>query len=291
MKPPPFKYYDPTTQDEALALLGRLGNAKLLAGGQSLLPMLNMRLVLPDHVIDLNRIAALDFIRRDGDVVRIGAMTRQRSIEFSPEIAAEAPLLAEAIAYVGHRQTRNRGTIGGSLAHLDPAAELVTAAATLDAAVTVAGPAGERSLTMSEFQLGYMTPALGPDELLVSVAIAKRAPRTGWGFVEFARRHGDFAIASAAAVLETDGDGKIVKAAITLGGVAATPCRMPALEGSLVGARPSEELFAARCGVCAEVEAMSDALVTAQYRRRLAPVMARRALIRAMTRLNGMAET
>src|SRR5712691_10686874 len=145
MKPPPFSYHDPRTVSEAVALLGRLDNAKLLAGGQSLMPMLNMRFVLPDHVIDLNRVEGLSFIAEAEGALEIGAMTRQRDLEFSDVVRRRCPLMAEGIALVGHRQTRNRGTLGGSLCHLDPAAELVAVAAGLDATVTVTGRNGERT--------------------------------------------------------------------------------------------------------------------------------------------------
>src|SRR5258707_1544420 len=146
MKPPPFSYHDPRSIGDAVGLLGRLENAKLLAGGQSLLPMLNMRFVLPDHVIALNRVEGLSYIRGTGSMLEIGAMTRQRDIEFSNVIRRRCPIMYEAIRNVGHRQTRNRGTLGGSLCHLDPSAELVSIAAALDAIVTVAGPAASRQI-------------------------------------------------------------------------------------------------------------------------------------------------
>src|SRR4249919_1337486 len=146
MKPPPFRYHDPTTVGEAVGLLGRLENAKLLAGGQSLMPMLNMRFVLPDHIIDLNLVEGLSYIREAGGALDIGAMTRQRDLEFSALVRARWPIMHEALLQVGHRQTRNRGTIGGSLCHLDPAAELVSLAAGYDAPLTVAGPSRSREL-------------------------------------------------------------------------------------------------------------------------------------------------
>src|SRR5262245_55997820 len=151
MKPPDFEYYAPTALAEVVRLLATLDNARLLAGGQSLMPMLNMRYVLPDHVIDLGRVTDLAYIREDGDTLRIGAMTRQRDLEFSPLMARRLPLLTEAINHVGHRQTRNRGTIGGSLCHLDPSAELVTVCAALDATVTVTGRDGTREIPFAEF--------------------------------------------------------------------------------------------------------------------------------------------
>src|ERR1041384_6136409 len=160
MKPPPFQYHDPKTLAEAVDLLGKLDNAKLLAGGQSLMPMLNMRFVLPDHVIDLNLVEQLSYIREVNGALEIGAMTRQRDLEFSNLVKENCPLMHDAIMHIGHRQTRNRGTIGGSLCHLDPSAELVSVAAAHDASVTVAGPGGTRAIASRDFPAGYLTPAI-----------------------------------------------------------------------------------------------------------------------------------
>ena len=194
MKPPPFSYYDPRTVTEAVALLSRLDNAKLLAGGQSLMPMLNMRFVQPDHVIDLNRVEGLSHIQLGGETLAVGAMTRQCDLEFHDGVRARCPLLHEALLQVGHRQTRNRGTLGGSLCHLDPAAELVTVAAALDAIVEVAGPRGAREIAFAEFPVAFMTPAIELDEIVTAVRFPLWAEGHGSAFVEFARRHGDFAI-------------------------------------------------------------------------------------------------
>ena len=169
MKPPPFRYHDPRTVDEAVGLLSRLENAKLLAGGQSLMPMLNFRYVLPDHIIDLNKIPALSYLRQTDGMLELGGMTRQRDIEFSDVVKTRFPILHEAILNVGHRQTRNRGTIGGSLCHLDPSAELVTMAAAHDAVVTVSGPGGTREIAFADFPVAFMTPALEPNEILTAV--------------------------------------------------------------------------------------------------------------------------
>ena len=166
MKPPPFRYYDPSTVADAIGLLGRLENAKLLAGGQSLMPMLNMRYVLPDHVIDLNRVEGLSYVRETGGAIEIGGMTRQRELEFSDLIRSKLPLMQEAILQIGHRQTRNRGTIGGSLCHLDPAAELVSVCAAHDATVTAAGPDGSREIAFKDFPAGYLTPAIELNEIV-----------------------------------------------------------------------------------------------------------------------------
>src|SRR6266852_2402881 len=151
MKPPPFSYHDPRNVADAVGLLSRLENAKLLAGGQSLMPMLNMRYVLPDHIIDLNKVAGLSYLREENGALVVGAMTRQRDLEFSEIVRARHPLMHEAILNVGHRQTRNRGTVGGSLCHLDPSAEIVSLATGYDATVTVVGPNGERELPFAEF--------------------------------------------------------------------------------------------------------------------------------------------
>ncbi|MDB5648828.1 MAG: Molybdopterin dehydrogenase, partial [Hyphomicrobiales bacterium] len=258
MKPPPFSYHDPETLEQAVELLATLDNAKALAGGQSLMPMLNMRFVQPDHIVDLNRIAELTGIVRKGDTLEIGAMTRQRDLEFSAEVAQACPLMTEALTYVGHRQTRNRGTIGGSLCHLDPAAELPTVAAALDAVVDVAGPSGRRSIPFAEFPAGYMTPSIDFTELVTRITVPVWPAGAGHAFVEFSRRHGDFAIVSAAAMLLLDGAGRIMRAALALGGVAAVPLRMSAVEVALVGQVASPELFRDVSQMCRSVEAVGD---------------------------------
>jgi len=285
MKPPVFSYHDPRSLADAVALLGQLENAKVLAGGQSLMPMLNMRYVLPDHVVDLGKVEGLSYIRDEGDAVVVGAMTRQRDIEFSPIVKEKLPLLAEAILSTGHRQTRNRGTIGGSLCHLDPSAEQVTVAAAFEATLTVESARGKRTIPFAEFPLAFMTPNIEPDEILVEIRLPAWPKGHGYGFVEFARRHGDFAIASAAAMLQVDGGGKITRASLTLGGVDTAPLRMTEAEEMMLGQLPSETLFRAAGEICGKIEAMDDALVPASYRRKLAGVMSRRALLMAQGRL------
>src|SRR4051812_13482413 len=182
MKPPPFRYHDPRSVSDAVALLGSLENAKLLAGGQSLVPMLAMRYVLPDHVIDLNRIEDLSYIRAEGGELRVGGMTRQRALEFSDVVAQRCPLMREAILQVGHRQTRNRGTIAGSLCHLDPAAELVAVASVHDAVVVVQGGEGEREVPFAEFPVAYMTPAIAPEELVTALRFPLWPAGHGYAF-------------------------------------------------------------------------------------------------------------
>ena len=288
MKPPPFSYHDPRTVEDAVGLLARLENAKVLAGGQSLMPMLNMRYVLPDHVIDLNRVEGLSYIREakgGSGAIEIGGMTRQRELEFSDLIRAKLPLMQEAIVQIGHRQTRNRGTIGGSLCHLDPAAELVTLGAGFDATVVVTGPNGAREIAFADFPVAYMTPALEPNEILTAVRFTPWPPGHGFAFVEFSRRHGDFAITSAAVLLTADAAGKITRASVTIGGAAATPVRAREVEKALVGNVPTAELMREACESCRAIEAIEDIHAPASYRQHLAAVLSRRALEKAVTRI------
>jgi carbon-monoxide dehydrogenase medium subunit len=285
MKPPLFSYHDPRTVADAVGLLGRLDNAKLLAGGQSLMPMLNMRFVQPDHVIDLNRVEGLSFIREVDGALEIGGMTRQRDLEFSEVVQRRCPLMREAIAFVGHRQTRNRGTLGGSLCHLDPSAELVCVAATLDAVVTVAGPNGRRDIRFADFPVAYMTPAIEPNEMLIAARFPIWPQDHGHAFIEFARRHGDFAIVSAAALLTEDAAGKIQRAAVTIGGMGMVPIRAAELEQGLIGQVPDDKLLREACESCRKLEAIDDVHAPAAYRQHLASVLARRALETARARL------
>jgi carbon-monoxide dehydrogenase medium subunit len=280
MKPPPFQYHDPATLAEAVALLGSLDNAKLLAGGQSLMPMLNMRFVLPDHVIDLNRVEGLSYIREASGALEIGAMTRQRDIEFSGLVKQKCPLLHQAIMHIGHRQTRNRGTIGGSLCHLDPAAELVSVAAAHDATVTVAGANGTREIAFKDFPAGYLTPAIELNEIVTAVRFPLWPAGHKAAFVEFSRRHGDFAIVSAAALLDIQG-GRIARASVTVGGVAVAPVRAGDVEKAIVGQAPSSDLFRTACEWCRSIEALADIHASADYRAHLAAVLSRRALEKA----------
>jgi carbon-monoxide dehydrogenase medium subunit len=289
MKPPPFSYHDPRTVGDVVELLGRLPNAKLLAGGQSLMPMLNMRFVLPDHVIDLNRVEGLSFIREADGALEIGGMTRQRDLEFSDVVARRCPLMAEAIRLVGHRQTRNRGTLGGSLCHLDPSAELVSVAAALDATVLVAGPGGQREIAFAEFPVAFMTPSIEPNELLTAVRFPIWPKGHGWAFIEFARRHGDFAIVSAGALLVEDAAGKIQRAAVVIGGMGMVPIRAVELEQALIGQIPDDKLLREACESCRKLDAIEDVHAPASYRQHLASVLSRRALEQARARLPGHA--
>ena len=285
MKPPPFSYHDPRTTADVVGLLGSLDNAKLLAGGQSLMPMLNMRYVLPDHLIDLNRVDGMSYIRERDGALEIGAMTRQRDIEFSDLVRERCPLMHEAIRQVGHRQTRNRGTLGGSLCHLDPSAELVSCAAAVDAKVAVAGKNGSRSIEFSAFPVAYMTPSLELDELLTGVTFPCWPAGHGYAFVEFARRHGDFAIVSAAVLIEEDNNGKVTRASVTLGGMGPAPVRAHEVERALIGEAIEEKRLREICEMLRKLDAVDDIHAPASYRQQLATVLPRRALIKAHGRI------
>jgi carbon-monoxide dehydrogenase medium subunit len=285
MKPPLFSYHDPRTAADVVGLLGSLDNAKLLAGGQSLMPMLNMRFVLPDHVIDLNRVDGLSYIRENNGALEIGAMTRQRDIEFSDLVRERCPLMHEAIAQVGHRQTRNRGTLGGSLCHLDPSAELVTVAAAVDATVSVAGKDGTRNIDFAEFPAGYMTPAIELNELVTGASFPCWPAGHGYAFVEFSRRHGDFAIVSTAVLIEEDGNGKVTRASVTLGGIGPAPVRATEVEQALIGEEMEEKRLREICESLRTLDAIEDVHAPTSYRQQLATVLPRRALLKAHERI------
>lgn len=289
MKPPRFAYHDPRTTSEALALLQQLGTeAKLLAGGQSLIPLLNMRMVQPHHVIDLNLIPELTYIReRDGGIA-IGAMTRHRAAERSALVRERCPLLAQAIGQIGHIQIRSRGTVGGSVAHADPAAELPAVMAALDGRVTLTGPSGTREVGADELFVTYLTISAEPDELLSEVWVPAVPPRTGQAWLELARRHGDYALVGLGASVTLSSEGTIEAARLALTGVGPTPLRARAAEDRLRGERPSEAVFreAARL-VAREVEPESDIHATAKYRRHIAGILTLRALRQAGRRATG----
>jgi aerobic carbon-monoxide dehydrogenase medium subunit len=278
MKPAPFEYHAPQSLDEAVGLVSSLDNAKLLAGGQSLVAMMNFRYVIPDHVIDLNHVQALAGISVAGGKLRIGAMTRQRDLEFSDDVARHCPLMRAALAHVGHRQTRNRGTIGGSLAHADPAAELPLVCAVHDATIEIARARGTRSVPFTGFGQGFMTTAVGLDEILTAVELPLWPAGHGFGFHEFARRHGDFAIVGAAALIELGKDKAVTRAAVALCGVATAPLRMADAEAALAGRPLDRAAIRAAAATARTIEPIADIHATADYRRHLAEVLIARAL-------------
>ena len=280
MKSAPFAYHDPSTVDELMGLLAERENAKLLAGGQSLMPMLNMRYAMPDHLIDLNGIEELAGVEETGEAIEIGAMTRQRDLMGSSPAVGRFPILADALAHVGHFQTRNRGTVGGSLCHLDPSAELPCVAAATGAVLVIRGPRGEREVAMADWPLAYMQPNLAADEVLVRVRLPRRAALDGQAFVEFARRHGDFAIVGVAAMLGLEGE-RIERASLAVAGVGPHPVRLADVEAALEGEAANEATFKAAAAEARGIEAMDDAYVSGGYRRRLTGVLVERALARA----------
>ncbi len=289
MKPPPFRYHTPRSLPEALDLLREPGGeARVLAGGQSLVPLLNLRLAYPEVLVDLNRVEGLSYIRDEGGRLCIGAMTRQREAEFSALLAERCPLVVEALAQVGHPAIRNRGTVGGSLAHADPVAELPCVMTALDAELVATGPDGERLIAAGDFfQAPYET-ALLPGEILVEVRVPPAPPAAS--FVEFSRRHGDFALAEAAAVLE--GNGSLTGARVAAAGPAWTPSRLEAVEqlvaasgvGRTDGAAHRdlvEEAGRTAEEALASLPAHADATA---YQRRLAAVLVKRAVAQALER-------
>jgi carbon-monoxide dehydrogenase medium subunit len=284
MKPAPFDYHAPRQLKEAAELLATLPNAKILAGGQSLVPMMNFRYVVADHLVDLGGIADLRGIAVVDGWLRIGAMMRQRELETAPEIAQYCPLLADALRHVGHRQTRNRGTIGGSLAHADPAAELPAVCAAYDAVIHVASVRGIRQVLFADFSTGFMATALEPDEMIAAIDLPVWRQGHGYGFHEFARRHGDFALAGAAALLDVGAGNVVRRAALSLCGVAASPVRVEAAEARLVGQPLDSTLIRSAAAAAWLIEPVSDIHAGAEYRRHLAQVLSARALTDAARR-------
>jgi CO/xanthine dehydrogenase FAD-binding subunit len=291
MKPAPFKYHAPTTVDEALARLSEHGwDAKVLAGGQSLIPMMNFRLAQPAVLVDLNNVSELFFVRpaRDGGL-RVGAMTRQRQVEKDPSIAERAPMLHEAMPKIAYPQIRSRGTLGGSIAHADPSAELVAASVALSGRFRLRSRRGERWVPAEEFFIGLFTTVLEPDELLIEVALPPMPPRSGWSFLEVARRHHDFALVGVAAVVALDKKGLCERSRLVYFSVGDGPVEAHQATGLLNGQVPTEELIreAAETAGDADVDPNSDINASAEYRRHLVKVLGRRALVQAFERAKG----
>jgi carbon-monoxide dehydrogenase medium subunit len=288
MKPAAFDYIVADGVDAAVAALaGACGNAKIIAGGQSLVPMLNFRLLRPSILVDINPIPDLAFIEDDGTAIRVGALTRHHRLEISPVIATHLPVLACAMTHVAHLAIRNRGTIGGSLSHADPAAELPMMALLLDAELCITSTSGRRRVAARDFFLGALTVDLAVDDIMTEIVLPKLPPATGWGFEEVARRGGDFALAAVAATL-TVADGKIGEARIAMTGVGETAKRAAEAEALLIG-RTLERasIDAAIAAVRAAVEPPTDLHASSDYRRHLVGVLAGRALAAAWRRAQG----
>ena len=275
-----FRYHRPDTVEEAVDLLAEHGSdAKVLAGGQSLIPLLALRLSRPEHVIDIGRIGELHSMEDGVGGLTVAAGVPQTEVELSPVAGRAAPLLAAAMPHMGHRAIRNRGTLCGSLAHADPAAELPAVALAVDAELIARSTAGERTVAAADFYLGYLTSALHDAELLTAVRFPPWPPRTGWSVQEISRRHGDYALVGLAAVMTLTADGRVERAALSFFGVGATPLRVPEAERILVGERPEPALFAEAAGVVTKaLDPPGDNHASAPYRAHVAGVLTRRCL-------------
>jgi CO/xanthine dehydrogenase FAD-binding subunit len=290
MKPAPFDYYAPTEVAEALSILAEHGDdAKLLAGGQSLMPMMNMRLATPQVVVDINRIAGLDGVRPlpDGGLI-IGAMTRQRMIERSSDIRQHCPLMADAMPLLGHFQIRNRGTIGGSVVHADPAAELPAVLLALDAELVLRNAERERVVPADAFFVTFLTTATEPDELLMEIRLPAWSTAWGWNIQEVSRRQGDFALVGSVAMVQVDEAETCREARLVLFGVGDTPVRVASAEAKLVGQRLDDALLQEVADIVTEaLEPEGDIHASATYRKEVGGVMARRTLQQARLRAMG----
>ncbi|HEV8613764.1 MAG TPA: xanthine dehydrogenase family protein subunit M [Gemmatimonadales bacterium] len=288
MKPPNFEYHRPSSLDEALALLAEHEEAKPLAGGQSLIPAMNFRLAAPAALVDLNGVAELDGIAlhggSSGDTgLHIGAMTRHSRVERSAEVAERAPLLAETMPFIAHPQIRNRGTIGGSLAHADPAAELPAVMLVLGATLVLRSVSAERRVPAERFFTGLFATALAPGELVTAIEIPAPPPHSGWAFEEMARRHGDYALVGVAALLTLDAAGSTQGARIALLSVGDGPVLAEHAMAALEGQQPVEAALRAAAELAAtrDIDPPADIHASADYRRQLARVLTGRALKRA----------
>jgi carbon-monoxide dehydrogenase medium subunit len=291
VKIPQFIYHRPESVAEALDLLAELGDdAKVLAGGQSLVPLMALRLTRPSHVIDIGRLSELVSLSGEGGALRVGAMVRHADLETSELVRDRAPLVADAMPYIGHRAIRNRGTACGSLAHGDPAAELPAVSIAVGAQFRLRRASGERTVPAAAFFTGYLTNAIEADELLVDWTLPAWPATAGWSVQEVSRRHGDFALLGCAAVLDCGPDRKVSSAALGFFGAGSTPVRVPEAEGILIGQVPDEELLAeAADTVRRALDPPGDLHATVAYRRHLGAVLTRRCLQQAAARLEATA--
>lgn len=289
MKPAAFKYFAPDTVEEVIELLARFGDeAKIIAGGQSLVPIMNFRLGRPEILIDINRINELEYVKEENGSLFIGALTRERDIETSPIAHKGWPILPNAISYIGHVAIRNRGTIGGSLVHADPSAEIPTVIRALDGVMKAQGPSGERIIEPEEFFLTYLTTSLDPDEILLEIKIPALPDNSGWSFVELTRRCGDFAIVTVACILTVDENGVCKEARISVGGIEPTPIRAEEAESLLSGQFLVDELIEAAGKAASEsVEPESDYHASAEYRRDMTRLYIKKAIKEAHYRCKG----
>jgi CO/xanthine dehydrogenase FAD-binding subunit len=287
MKPAPFDLEIARNVDDVIVLLADgQREVKILAGGQSLVPLMNFRLARPDVLVDLNQLSELQYIHKHDGLLAVGSMTRQSALERSALVAARAPLLTEVMPWVAHAPIRNRGTVGGSLAHADPSAELCAAALALDAQLVARSSRGERVISIHDFFVGPFTTSLRSDELLTEVRLPEMQEGTGWAFEEVARRSGDFAMLAAAAILGLGADGRVAFARLAYASMGPTALRAPAGERVLLGALPTAATFeiAAKAAM-AEVDPSTDLHATREYRLHVGEALTRRALSRALARV------
>ena len=289
MKPPRFQYFAPRTVEEACSLLASQGSgAKILAGGQSLIPLLNFRLAHPDALIDINRIPNLGYVRAEDGGLAIGTLTRQHAVERSDLVRARVPILAEACRFIGHVPIRHRGTIGGNLAHADPASELPAVMVALEATLTLSSGKSNRTVPAERFFVAPLTTSLQASELLTEIRIPALPDRTGGAFVEMARRAGDFALVGVAALVTLDGSGRCQRARVALCGVGPTPIRASGAEEALVGQAPSDAaLDEAASRAAAATSPPSDVHGSAAFRSKLARHFTRQAIQLAVQRAGG----
>ena len=289
MKPPPFRYHAPSTLAEALDVLSEVGGeGKVLAGGQSLIPILSMRLAAPAHLIDINRLGdELGALRTDEDGVRVGALARHSAVEHDPDAARACPLLRQALQHVAHPVIRNRGTVVGSLAHADPAAEMPAVLALLGGTVEAASATGSRAIPAAEFFTGPLETSLAPGEMALAARFPALPPRTGTAFVELARRHGDYAICGVAGMVTLDEAGAVSAARAAYVGLGATPLALDFTDDVAGPAASDADFSAAGARATASVEPDADIHATAEYRRHLAGVLTVRALTAAAAAADG----
>ena len=287
MKPAPFRYTAPTSLDEALALMTEYGfDAKLLAGGQSLIPVMNFRLAQPAVIVDINGVAELSYEKATDDGLRLGAMVRQTALEQSPTVAELAPLIHHTMPYVAHSQIRNRGTLGGSLAHADPAAELPVVMVALQARFRLQRQAGDRWIDAADFYQSLFTTALAPEEILTDILIPPVRNYSGFALEELARRHGDYAQAGVAAAVTLSEDGRFEQVRLVFLNVGEIPLVAKEATAALSGQTPTPDLLAqvAQAAAQNEIDPSGDIHASAEYKRHLAQVLARRALQTALSR-------
>lgn len=287
MKPAPFEYHAPTSLEQALGLKNQFGDeAKILAGGQSLVPAMNFRVVQPSLLVDLNRVAELSYIREE-DVIRVGAMTRERHLEFDPSIAKRTPLLSEAVPFIAHPQIRNRGTIGGSLVHADPAAELPVLMLALNARLKAKNISRERWIEARDFFAGMFTTALEADEILVEIELPFMPPRTGWSFMEVAPRAGDYALMGVAAQVTLDEAGKCKEVRLVYLNAGEGPVEAKEATQLLEGEPPNEMLIEETAAFASdkEINPFGNVHASADFQRHLAKVLTKRTLKQAVERI------